>query len=286
MKKFVTLLSTGLLVLMLSTTTVLAAGNPDVYYTEKRSTDETYKVSVMTNGKTTDGVIEITYNADELVCEEADVVVSTKVDLYSVNVEDGTVKISYIAEKAIPAGNLVTVSFDVTEQYLEQEVTAEVSGVSYDAKGKELSIGERVETPNSGKHDETSDNHNNSNNNKSSNQGKPENQPTVDDNQKPAENQTKPSGKNDKNESGKRDTASQEEAVVEDVQTEETQPAETESEKVQTEDAKTEVIADEEVPLASEEVQTSNTPVLATVLVVICIAAVAVVFVVKKKGVK
>lgn len=266
MRKFVTFLTTGLLALMCCASIVSAKTNPDVSHTEKRSADATYTVSVMTNGKATNGITEITYNADALVCDETDVVISAEVDLYSVNVEEGVVRISYIAEKAIPAGTFITVSFDVTEAYAEEKVSATVSCVSYDAKGNELTTGPKVE-------DKSPANSGNSNNHEEN-----ENQQPVEDKEN-AGNKKEPVKREEGKTSEKKDTVVNEETTVEETTVEEQMKQTEKPEQM-------EEIAEEEVPLAAEAVQTSNTPVLAFVLAAVCVAAVAVIFIVKKKQVE
>lgn len=94
--------------------------------------------------------MEITYDADALSCEEADVVVSDKVDLYSVNVTDGSVKIAYLAEDPVKKGTLLTVSFTVADDYASQKVTATVTGTAHDKKGNDLSLGEEKSNGNGG----------------------------------------------------------------------------------------------------------------------------------------
>ena len=269
MRKFVTFLTTGLLALMCCATVVSAKTNPDVSYTEKRSADTTYKVSVMTNGKATNGVIEIAYDAEVLACEETDVVVSSKVDLYSVNVEDGVVKISYSAENSLPAGTFSTVSFDVAEAYADEKVSAEVSCVSYDKKGNELTTGPKVEDKRPGNNGNTGDYED-------------------DENQKPDNgkentgNNKKPGKKEDNKKSENTNPVT--EGTVEEVQTEETVQTE-QSEQSELMEQATE-LRDEEVPLAAMTEETSHTPVLVIVLVVLCAVAAGVVFFVKRKTVE
>ena len=268
MRKFVTFLTTGLLALLCCTSIVSAKTNPEVSYKGERKADTTYTVSVMTNGKASNGVTEITFDSEAMVCEEADIVVSKKVDLYSVNIEDGVVKIAYVAKNAMTAGTFITVSFDVTEAYADKEVSAEVSCVSYDKKGNELTTGPRVEDKgpaNSGNAGDYEEN----------------------ENQKPEEgkgnsgNNKKPAKKDDKKSDEANPVA---EGTVEEVQTEETVQTEQVEQSEQMEQA-TE-LEDEEVPLAAMTEETSNTPVLAIVLVVLCAVAAGVVFFVKRKTVE
>lgn len=145
MKKLVTVLATAVLGTMLSTT-IFAAENPDVWDTQKR-VDDTLKVSVETNGKATDGMTTILYDAKAFTVKEADVKVSDSVDVYSVNVEEESVKIAYVAKDAMEKGVFITVDFGVTESYAEKEVSVEVETVAHDADGKTLVDGEAPAEP-------------------------------------------------------------------------------------------------------------------------------------------
>lgn len=151
MKKFVTLLMTGLLMVMCTANvfaeTYMQAGLLDVGYVATRSTKETYTISVATNGKATDGVTEITFDAEVFSATEENVVISENVDLYSVNVTEDSVKISYLSEKAIAAGQLMLVQLDVKEAYLDKTVSATVTCLANDANGNALKAGLNAEVP-------------------------------------------------------------------------------------------------------------------------------------------
>ena len=128
MKKFVTLLMTGLLMVMCTANvfaaTFLEAGVADVAYEVTRTSEETYTISVLTNGKATDGVTEITFDAEVFTFTEAEesLVLSSDVDLYSVNVTEGSVKISYLSDVAIAKGQIMQVQLSVNEAYLEEDL--------------------------------------------------------------------------------------------------------------------------------------------------------------------
>ena len=66
MKKFVTVLTMALLMVM-CTANVFAAANADVTYNDTRVSTTSYAVSVHTNGKATDGVVEISYDANDII---------------------------------------------------------------------------------------------------------------------------------------------------------------------------------------------------------------------------
>ena len=126
------------------TANVFAAANADVTYNDTRVSTTSYAVSVHTNGKATDGVVEISYDANALSCVESDLEISEDIDMYSVNVEDGVIKISYLSEEAIPAGTLFTVFFDVANEYVNKVVSATIACVANDASGAALTTGELV----------------------------------------------------------------------------------------------------------------------------------------------
>lgn len=78
-------------------------------------------VSVKSNGEVTDGVLELKYNSKVLSIQEEDVVFEKQVAMYSVNVTDDTVKMSYLSEKAMEQGAFVTLNFDVKAGASEKE---------------------------------------------------------------------------------------------------------------------------------------------------------------------
>lgn len=78
-------------------------------------------VSVQSNGEVTDGVLELKYNSKVLSIQEEDVVFEKQVAMYSVNVTDDTVKMSYLSEKAMEQGAFVTLNFDVKAGASEKE---------------------------------------------------------------------------------------------------------------------------------------------------------------------
>ena len=145
MKKFVTLLMAGLLMIMCTVNvfaaTYVESGLLDVGYTATRTSKETYTILVVTNGKATDGVTEIKFNSDVFTAKEENVVVSENVDLYSVNVTEGAVKIAYLSEKAIAKGQIISVQLNVKEAYFNKEVSATVVCLANDAKGNALKAG-------------------------------------------------------------------------------------------------------------------------------------------------
>ena len=159
MKKFVTLLMTSLLMVM-CTVNVFAAtyvdtGVLDVGYATGRNSRETFNISVATSGKATDGVTEITFNAEEMTVKEDKILISEDVDLYSVNITEGSIKISYLSENPIAKGHLIFLQLDVKEAYYDKTVSATVTCIANDANGNALKTGYNVEIPNSTEEPET-----------------------------------------------------------------------------------------------------------------------------------
>lgn len=168
MKKSITLFMTGLLVVMMCPMSVFAKPNPDVYYTSKRNDNTTFTVSIETNGKATDGISEISFDADVLSCDEKNVVLSEDIDMYSVNVTEGKVKVSYISEEPVKAGKLMTVTFEVSEDYADKEVSASVSLIAFDKNDLALTTSSDADSDNG---NNGSDNGNNGNNGNGNNNG-------------------------------------------------------------------------------------------------------------------
>lgn len=142
MRKIITMLAVGA-VSVICSTTAYAATNPDVYYTESLNNETSYTVSVETNGKATDGLTEITYDSTVLNCEEDDIIISDNVDISSVNVENGVIKVAYVSEDAIEEGAIFSVTFDVAEGKAD-DVAVNVTSVANAADGSALSTGKEA----------------------------------------------------------------------------------------------------------------------------------------------
>ncbi|MBD5556058.1 MAG: hypothetical protein HDQ95_12180 [Roseburia sp.] len=119
MKKVVTLL-TALLLGTLVSTSVYAEANADVWC-ETSVEGNDLSVSVETNGEATDGVVTIGYDSSVVTCTEADVKVADAVDMYSVNVVDESVRISFLAEDAIDAGSIAEISFKAVDKNADKD---------------------------------------------------------------------------------------------------------------------------------------------------------------------
>lgn len=107
--------------------------------------DGTLKVSVQSNGEITDGLIEITYDSDVLSIEESDIVPDEQVAMYSVNLEEDTVKIAYLAENAMEQGDFMTLNFKMSsETKLEDAAKAleTLTGTNYKEDGTTVSESE------------------------------------------------------------------------------------------------------------------------------------------------
>ena len=146
MKRFVTLLMTGFLMLMctvnVSAYTEIDLDRLDVGYVTSRSSKETYTISVRTNGKATDGVTEIAFKAGVFSASEENITISENVDLYSVNVTEDSVKISYLSDDAIAKGTFIKVQLAVNEAYYSDEtISVTVKCTANDANGKALRTG-------------------------------------------------------------------------------------------------------------------------------------------------
>lgn len=107
--------------------------------------DGTLKVSVQSNGEITDGLIEITYDPEVLSIEESDIVPDEQVAMYSVNLEEDTVKIAYLAENAMEQGDFMTLNFKMSsETKLEDAAKAleTLTGTNYKEDGTTISESE------------------------------------------------------------------------------------------------------------------------------------------------
>lgn len=106
--------------------------------------ENTLEVPIQSDGSVTDGVLEITYDPKVLSIDEAAIELGEQVDMYSVNITEGTVKISYLAEEAIEAGEFITLDFQALEEVSldeAKEALTGMTGTNYDQEGKEVSAG-------------------------------------------------------------------------------------------------------------------------------------------------
>lgn len=104
-------------------------------------------VEVKTDGKSTDGLLEIFYDAAMLKVEETDVVWSSDVEMSSINVvDDGVLKMAYLSEEAIESGVLATIKFTTNENDINKDSIV-LEGDVHDGNGNTLRVGEKVSKP-------------------------------------------------------------------------------------------------------------------------------------------
>lgn len=158
MKKIVMMLATVLLGTSM-VTTVSAETLPGVWSKSTVESDTSVSTVIESDGTVTDGVLEITFDASALSCQEEDVKVADAVDMYSVNVENERVRISFLADEEIAAGAMIYVSFDVIDSEVDLEKALTFSGDVHNAKGENVSVKANTTTqePGSGDTEEPGD---------------------------------------------------------------------------------------------------------------------------------
>lgn len=161
MKKLALSMVAVLLSVMMSMTAFAATVDEDVYIDLKKNTVNGTElvVTIETNGSTTDGLLTVNYDSSVVSCTEDSVVFGDGVDMYSANVvEDGVLKIAYLAGEAIPKGEFIDVNFTFkSSDTAADKAGIKLSGEAFDANGGELEVGEI-------KPSEPSDGNNNNNN--------------------------------------------------------------------------------------------------------------------------
>ena len=111
-------------------------------WAEATAEDKEVTVTVVTDGSTTSGVLTLDYDEAVFGCEEADVVKADGVDMHAVNVEDGIVKISYVAKKAVTKGVMFTISFEAASDVTTKELGSfKMAGEAYTSKGASVEVG-------------------------------------------------------------------------------------------------------------------------------------------------
>ena len=141
-RKYMTVVMAGLLALSIPITGT-AEENYNVWVdkTDLKSENNELNIEIKTDGKSTDGLLVITYDSVVLEIEEADVVWADSVEMNSVNVvEEGTLKIAYLSEDDIEKGVLATIKFTVDGEY-GPETLLKLDGDIHDAEGNLLDIG-------------------------------------------------------------------------------------------------------------------------------------------------
>lgn len=145
-KKTIRALALMVLVCMLLSTTVFAAGNGSVWLNVMESdADETTTAVIAADAAVTDGLVEITYDSAVLTYEDV-TINDAVVAMYAVNAdEDGKVKISWVAPGAYTANGaawLIQVRFSG----LEESSSITLSGTMNDADGNQIQQGENLDT--------------------------------------------------------------------------------------------------------------------------------------------
>lgn len=124
-------------VCLASPTLCVRAAEKNAWVEVDTTASDTVKAEVLTNGSSVDGLIKLTYDAEALKVSEENVVVSSDVEMYALNLdEDGVIAFSYLAKEEVKKGTLVTISFEK-----EKDVTLDsfqLTGTMYTASGKAL----------------------------------------------------------------------------------------------------------------------------------------------------
>lgn len=139
MKKIVMMLATVLLGTLMATT-VFAETSSGVWSETTVRSNTSMSTVIESDGTVTDGVLEITFDASALSCQQEDVKVADAVDMYSVNVENERVRISFLADEEITAGEMIYVTFGVINSEVDLEKALTFSGDVHNAKGESVSV--------------------------------------------------------------------------------------------------------------------------------------------------
>lgn len=118
------------------------ADTPAAVWAEAEAEEKEVTVTVLTDGSTTSGVLTLNYDDAVFNCEEADVVKADGVEMYAVNVKDNTVKISYVAKKAVAEGVMFTISFDSASNVSATQLASfAMAGEAYTSNGTSVKVG-------------------------------------------------------------------------------------------------------------------------------------------------
>lgn len=124
----------GLLFSMLFSVRAFAATENDIWAELNRAENSTVVLSVESNGKVTDGLIEIQFESDKVTLLENSVIVSDSVDMYSLNAYQNVLRIAFVSEEGIN-GVLFEIPFEETSANGESWV---FSGSVHGKDGEEL----------------------------------------------------------------------------------------------------------------------------------------------------
>lgn len=118
-KRAAVLLTLALWVMLMPLAAFAAGDTLNVWMDEtaKTGSESNLSVSVTGDGKTTDGLLTLTYDPQALSVTAEDVQAGALAEMYSANVtQPGTLKISYIAAQGGEQGKLFDVKFTVLKQ--------------------------------------------------------------------------------------------------------------------------------------------------------------------------
>ena len=147
-KKYVAAITAGLLALAMPVTGT-AKDNYNVWIDEAelKSNAQEINVEIKTDGKSTDGLLVINYDASVLQVEEEDIIWSDDVEMYSANIiQEGTLKMAYLSENAIEDDVIATIMFTTSGNSAIADAI-DLSGDVHDGEGNILNVGKKVEKP-------------------------------------------------------------------------------------------------------------------------------------------
>lgn len=129
--------------IFISMSTTVLASDPqlDVWIDKEKISIQDSMLEIESNGTTADGLIVLTYDPLQIKFTDEDVRSGSGIEMYSAHVvEEGILKIAYLAEETIPEGILFTISFDAETEVISDVVTS-LEGEIHDINGDILQIG-------------------------------------------------------------------------------------------------------------------------------------------------
>lgn len=153
MKRLVTMFTAILTVIVMTGIPTQAKESKTVWIDTKEVTlvDGTLEVTVSSNGTVTDGLLTLKYNPEVLTIKENGVAAIEFVEMFSTNVVENEVRISFVAEDAIPEGGTFIIFFSTDCTDVEEAVKGleKLTGEGYTVEGSfaETSVGILPEAP-------------------------------------------------------------------------------------------------------------------------------------------
>lgn len=153
MKRLVTMFTAILTVIVMTGIPTQAKESKTVWIDTKEVTlvDGTLEVTVSSNGTVTDGLLTLKYNPEVLTIKEDGVAAIEFVEMFSTNVVENEVRISFVAEDAIPEGGTFIIFFSTDCTDVEEAVKGleKLTGEGYTVEGSfaETSVGILPEAP-------------------------------------------------------------------------------------------------------------------------------------------